>query len=419
MGNNTCCESQNNLNKKNQDKPENKHHETVPQENYQPQQRQTESQIKQTHIKTLEEKITPTPNPEEQLIEEPIAPQNKGPTSLGSSVKNSDNTGERISQVSSLKNKKSKGAQFSKAKINKFQMVKSINAHDKIIVCMIELSNKLIATGSYDNTIKIWNISNEYMEKEIPEEGKVFSLLEFEENVILSAIDKTPDDIQEISQIKQKDIVIHCFDLKNSSVKSVFELTGHQLRVNCLVKCDDKFFASCSNDCNIIIWDYHFRKEANILQGHHDCVLCMIRLNDGRLCSGGADMLIKIWDWEKGDCVANLNGNTHYVKCLCQLSNGYIISGSHDNLIKIWDDTYQPLDDLIGHTRSVRSICQIGTTNYIASGSFDHTIKIWNLDTNKCVQTLTEHGSSIINVIFHSDGYLVSCSNDKTIKVWK
>lgn len=409
MGNNGCCGP---VNAHKQPEP-NRHRDTNPQtnnqSNYQPNQ-QNKSQ-KQTQEENPPPVITPTP--EEQLIEEPIKPQNNKRVSLGSSIMDNNSDG-RISQISSAKNNN-----LTQTKFNRFKLGKSIKAHDKIIVCMIELENKLIATGSYDNTIKIWDINKDVCEKEYKEEGKVFSLLEFEPNVILSAIDKTPDNIQDISNINSDDIVINCWDLNASLEKTFFSLTGHQLRVNCLVKCNDKFFASCSNDCTIIIWDYILRSQANTLKGHQDCVLCMIQLNDGKLCSGSADLTIKIWDWEKAICKTTLTENSHYIKCLCQLSNGFIISGSHDNLIKIWDNNYQYLNELNEHSRSVRSICQIGKTNYIASGSFDHTIKIWDLNTNQCIQTLTDHTSSVINVIYHSEGYLISCSNDKTIKIWK
>ena len=404
MGNMACCESPNNTRPANQNNTQvNKHVDTLPPDN-------TKLNSKNPGIKT-------TPN--DGLIEEPNLSREGKRISIGSSVKmSSHNSGGRISPASSVKKNYSK---LPKDKIKPFKMANSFLAHNKIIVCMIELENKQIATGSYDNTIKIWDVNNQNCENEIIEDGKVFALLEFEPNLLLSAIDKTPDDVQEISQIRSEDIVINLWDLNsaNSDNKIIHSFTGHQLRINCLVKCDDKFFASCSNDGEIIIWDYHLRKKVHNLLGHADCILCLIRLNNGNLCSGSADKTIKIWNWENASCIATLTGNEHWVKCLCQLSNGYILSGSHDNLIKIWDSYNQFVTDLKGHTESVRSICQIGKTNYIASASFDHTIKIWDLNTNECIQTLTEHTSSVINILYHSDGYLISSSKDKTIKIWK
>ena len=405
MGNMACCESTNNTKPANPktNTQTNKHIDTLPPDN-------TKLNSKNPGIKT-------TPN--DGLIEEPNLSREGKRISIGSSVKmSSHNSGGRISPASSVKKNYSK---LPKDKIKPFKMANSFLAHNKIIVCMIELENKQIATGSYDNTIKIWDVNNQNCENEIIEDGKVFALLEFEPNLLLSAIDKTPDDVQEISQIRSEDIVINLWDLNsaNSDNKIIHSFTGHQLRINCLVKCDDKFFASCSNDGEIIIWDYHLRKKVHNLLGHADCILCLIRLNNGNLCSGSADKTIKIWNWENASCIATLTGNEHWVKCLCQLSNGYILSGSHDNLIKIWDSYNQFVTDLKGHTESVRSICQIGKTNYIASASFDHTIKIWDLNTNECIQTLTEHTSSVINILYHSDGYLISSSKDKTIKIWK
>ena len=339
--------------------------------------------------------------------------------SLGSSVANS-NSGRGMSQRTSEIHGNGDLQNINELNsINPFRLKHSFEAHDKIIVSMIELKNKMIATGSYDKTIKLWTLNNgqEIPEKTIYEEGKVFSLLEFEDNMLLSAIDKTPDDIQEINQISKDDILIRLWDVNSIDNKSLFDFKGHSLRVNALVKCNDKFFASCSNDNTIIIWDYVFRQKNKTLQGHTDCILCMILLKDGKLCSGSADTTIKIWDWESGNCINTLEGNNHWVKCLTQLSNGYIISGSQDNLVKIWDGN-RNIADLQEHNRSVRSICQIGNTNYIATASFDHTIKIWNINKNTSIQTLDEHTSSVINVIYHSNDYLVSCSNDKTVKIW-
>ena len=404
-----CCETKGNLN------------ETLPQENMVNTNVHRGSHNYRNNNQIQKPKSnTPKSNyGNNQLIPEQRLPSEKNKrASMGSSIINS-NSGERMSQITPINANNNKNNTITKFNLTNPKLVQDFTAHDKIIVCMIELHNKLIVTGSYDNTIKIWNISadSNSCEKTINEEGKIFSLLEFEDNMLLASIDKTPEGIQEISQISKDYIIIRLWDLSDPNNQSIFDFKGHSLRVNALVKCDEKHFASCSNDNKIMIWDYILRKRTNVLSGHEDCILHMINLNDGKLCSGSADTTIKIWDWENGTCVTTLTGHNHWVKCLCQLSNGYIISGSQDNIIKVWDND-QNLFDLEGHERSVRSICQIGNSNYIASSGFDHTIKLWDLNTRSCINTLREHKSSVINVIYHSDGYLVSCSNDQTIKVW-
>jgi len=409
-----CCETKGNLN------------ETLPQENMVNTNVHRGSHNYRNNNQ-IQKPISNTPKSNygnNQLISEPSLPNdmNIKRVSMGSSISNK-NSGDGMSRITSEIYKKNtnnnKVNTITKFNLTNPKLVQDFTAHDKIIVCMIELHNKLIVTGSYDNTIKIWNISADSNScgKTINEEGKIFSLLEFEDNMLLASIDKTPEGIQEISQISKDYIIIRLWDLSDPNNQSIFDFKGHSLRVNALVKCDEKHFASCSNDNKIMVWDYFLRKRTNVLSGHEDCILHMINLNDGKLCSGSADTTIKIWDWENGTCVTTLTGHNHWVKCLCQLSNGYIVSGSQDNIIKVWDND-QNLFDLEGHERSVRSICQIGNSNYIASSGFDHTIKLWDLNTRQCINTLREHKSSVINVIYHSDGYLVSCSNDQTIKVW-
>ena len=181
-----CCETKGNLN------------ETLPQENMVNTNVHRGSHNYRNNNQ-IQKPISNTPKSNygnNQLISEPSLPNdmNIKRVSMGSSISNK-NSGDGMSRITSEIYKKNtnnnKVNTITKFNLTNPKLVQDFTAHDKIIVCMIELHNKLIVTGSYDNTIKIWNISadSNSCEKTINEEGKIFSLLEFEDNMLLASID--------------------------------------------------------------------------------------------------------------------------------------------------------------------------------------------------------------------------------------
>jgi WD40 repeat protein len=304
----------------------------------------------------------------------------------------------KISELNTLKSKK------------EFICTKTFEGHIEKIVSLIQLSSGKIASGSYDNTIRIWNMDSLKEDKIINESGRVFTLLEFEKDKLLAGT---------------SDNVINIWDVNPTNNSCLFSFSGHELWINCLVKINNLYFASASNDAKIKIWDYYKRKCLCDLTGHKDCILTLILLKNNYLCSGSADLTIKIWDWEKGKCLSTLRGHQKWVKCVFELDNGVIVSGSDDKTIKLWKD-YNLISTLDQHKHSVRTFCQINK-NYFASGSFDCTIKIWNINTLECFQTLIGHNSNIICIISlnnkddnpNKSYSIASCSNDKTIKIWE
>jgi WD40 repeat protein len=293
-----------------------------------------------------------------------------------------------------------------------FTCTKTFEGHTEKIVSLIELSSGQLASGSYDNTIRIWNTNTLKEDEIINENGRIFALLEFEKNKLLCGTSNNCINLWEINSPTKA---------KNFS----YSFTGHDLWVISLVKCSQDYFASGSNDSKIKIWDYYNKKCIGTLSGHLDCILSLILLKNNNLCSGSADNNIKLWDWVKGICIATLRGHEKWVKCIFELDNGIILSGSDDKTIRLRKDKKQ-ISVLKGHEHSVRAFCQINSS-YFASAGFDNTIKIWGIKTLKCVQNLVGHKSNIICLItlknynndYNNQNSICSSSNDKTIKIWE
>ena len=300
-------------------------------------------------------------------------------------------------KISNNENTKEKG----------FKCIKELEGHKGKIVSLIELSSGKLLSGSYDFTLRIWDLNSEQEENVINVKSKVFCLLEFEKNKVLVGT-------------SEYSILLLNIELQNEGF--IHNFTGHELWVNSLVKCDEKYFASGANDATIKIWDFYNKKCIATLKGHNDCVLTLILLKNKNLCSGSADNTVRIWDWKEKICLTTLKGHEKWVKCVYELDNEIILSGSDDASIKVWQN-YINIKTLKKHSHAVRTFCQINN-NYFASGSFDCTIKIWEIKNWKCIQTLIGHNANIINIIkieYNRDYYdtIASCSNDKTIRIWK
>lgn len=145
------------------------------------------------------------------------------------------------------------------------KLLKTFKHHKDKICSVIQLLNGKIATGSYDCTIKIWDLISEN-EKNIKEEGHVLCLLEFEENMLLSGTNKNNINLWNLNT----------FELS-------FSFKGHLLWVNSLTKLNNNFFASCSNDNQIKIWDYKNKICHKTLNGHKNGIFSLIKLKNGFL----------------------------------------------------------------------------------------------------------------------------------------
>ena len=285
----------------------------------------------------------------------------------------------------------------------KYKCIKTLEGHKDKVSSIIQLSSGLIATGSYDSQIILWNIEEYNYLKCFQENGYVLSLLEFKPHFLLSGT---------------SDNTISLWDLYSQNNGYIYKFKGHELWVNCLAKCNEQYFASGSNDKTIKIWDYNERKEIRTINAHSNMVECLILLKNGNLCSGGDDYLIKIWNWENGELINEIKGHENDIKCLYEFNEKFLISGSIDKTIKIWEN-YCEKKKINAHNDVISDLCIINENNF-ASSSFDSTIKIWDINNLDCLQTLGEHEGKVTGVIkLKNKNILVSCSCDETIKVWK
>ncbi|MDB9445461.1 trypsin-like peptidase domain-containing protein [Anabaena sp. CS-542/02] len=285
-------------------------------------------------------------------------------------------------------------------------LVKTITGHSGAVTSVaFSPDGKTLASGSWDDTIKLWDVATGREIATLTGYSPVFS----------------PDGRTLASG--SGDGIIRLWDIATG--REIATLTGYSP----VFSPDGKILASGSGRI-IKLWDVATRREIATLTGQSESVYSIAFSPDGKTLASGSgsfDGTIQVWDVATGREIATLEGHSttfRYtdVNSLAFSRDGKILaSGSADNTIKLWDvATRREIATLTGHSiNGVLSVAFSPDGRTLASGSSDG-IRLWDVATRREMATLTGHSDGVNSVAFSPDGRtLASGSDDNTIKLWQ
>jgi WD40 repeat protein len=294
-------------------------------------------------------------------------------------------------------------------KENRAIEVNTLEGHSKAVSSVAYSPNgQQLASTSWDNTIKIWDVSNGQLLKSMTgHRDKVFKIAYSPNGQQLASA--SYDNTIKIWDVSKGQLLKTLIGHSSGVISVIYSPNGQQL-------------ASASADNTIKIWDVSSGQLLKSLTGHSNSVSSVIYSPDGQqLASASYDNTIKIWDVNSGKLLKSLTGHSSIVNSIVYSPNGQqLLSASDDSTIKIWNvSSGKLLKSLTGHTSVVNSVAYSPNGQQLASASADNTIKIWDVNSGKLLKTLIGHKSPVISVAYSPNGQqLASASRDKTIKIW-
>ncbi|HIK26884.1 MAG: WD40 repeat domain-containing protein [Oscillatoriaceae bacterium SKW80] len=309
--------------------------------------------------------------------------------------------------------------------IPNWRCVHTLSSHsDSVVSVAFSPRAQILASGSWDKTIKIWQLTTNAEETDTG-----LPLLRTLSDHSASVYSVTFSPLGNILASGSWDKTVKIWQLDTN--QAPITLIGHSVPVYCVAFSPTApILASASGDETIKLWHLTTGRLLGTLIGHSSFVYSVAFSPDGKLlASGSADKTVKIWHLGSGQLLRTLLGDSPVTSVAFSSDGQILVSGSADETIKLWQlQTYEsgsdtrpaPTRTLTGHSGEVLSVAVNPRLPIIASGSYDKTIKLWQLETGNLLRTLTGHYDSVLSVAFSPDGQtLASGSHDKTVKIWR
>ncbi|XP_019507276.1 PREDICTED: WD repeat-containing protein 17 [Hipposideros armiger] len=273
----------------------------------------------------------------------------------------------------------------------------------------------LLATASFDGTIKVWDINTLTAVYTSPgNEGVIYSL------------SWAPGDLNCIAGATSRNGAF-IWDVKKGKMVQRFNEHGKN-GIFCVAWShkDSKRIATCSDDgfCIIRAIDgkvlHKYKHPAAVFgcdwsQNNKDMIATGCEDKNVRVyyVATSSDQPLKIF-----------SGHTAKVFHVrwSPLREGILCSGSDDGSVRIWDYTQDAcISVLNGHSAPVRGLMWNTEIPYLLiSGSWDYTIKVWDTRGGTCLETVYDHGADVYGLTCHPSRpfMMASCSRDSTVRLW-
>jgi len=186
---------------------------------------------------------------------------------------------------------------------------------------------------------------------------------------------------------------------------------------------DGQYLASGSRDQSVKVWRMSNGNLVSSRSDHVQRVNSVAFSRNGQwLASGSDDDTAKLYRASDWGLVGTFTGHTNDVLSVAfSPDSKRLATGSWDGTVRLWNITNASLPLSLIHGSNVFCVAFSPDGKLLASGANDHSIKLWDLKRSVLVDTLLGHSASVLTLAFTPDSQMLasgSWSPEFAIKVW-
>lgn len=270
---------------------------------------------------------------------------------------------------------------------------------------------KVIASGSVDNTLRLWNVAQQRLIRTM--QGHPFPVL---------IVKFTPNGAALLTG--STDGALRSWDVSTGQILKTYE--GHIGWITGLdIARDGRWYASCAEDATVRLWRQPNQVNEEIIdEGMSDVRSVVFTPDSNAIAWGENDGVVRVRTLN-GSWLKTLKMGSQPIRSVRFSPDGALLaSGTDDGLIGIWQMNGGTLSQVLhGHAGAVNELAFAPGGGWLVSASQDGTLRLWKFEDDRFAslpeRVFVGHTGGVTSVDFSpKEALIVSGSEDATLRLW-